>query len=166
MHSEGANVISEVGFEAWYEQAWKPCYRAVRAVTLNHADSEEVLAEAFTRAFEKVAELLDHPAPEAWIVTTALNLHKDRNKKLNNVKRFLFVQKDSYEMETISLSDEMEKGLRSLPERQREVIALRVILELSSEETATQLGISVPTVSTHLRRGLEALRKTLNGEIL
>lgn len=157
-------MISEVGFEAWYEKAWKPCYRAVRAVTLNHADTEEVLAEAFTRAFEKVAELQNHPAPEAWIVTTALNLHKDRNKKLNNVKRFLFVQKESYEMETISLSDEMEKGLRALPERQREVIALRVILELSSEETANQLGISVPTVSTHLRRGLEAMRKTLNGE--
>lgn len=157
-------MISDVGFEVWYSQAWKPCYRAVRAVILDHADTEEVLSDAFTRAFSLLDELHNHVAPEAWVVRTAINIHRDRNKKLNNAKRFLFAVRDSYEDQYNSLSDEMEKGLKALPLRQREVIALRVILGLSSEETANHLGISIPTVSTHLRRGLESLRIQLNGE--
>ena len=157
-------MISEEGFEDWYRATWPTAYRAIRAVTLNHSDSEEVLSEAFTRAFEKVAELENHPAPEAWVIVTAMNIYRDRFKKLNNVKRFLFVQNESYEMEPSSLSDDLEKALRHLPTRQREVIALRVVLEYSSEETANFLGISVPTVSTHLRRGLESLRNGLDGD--
>ena len=161
---KGANLISEIGFDSWYSQAWKSCYRAVRAVTLNHADTEEVLSEAFTRAFTSLEELQDHVAPEAWVVRTAINIHRDRNRKLNNAKRFLFAVNDTYEDQSNSLSEEMEKGLQALPLRQREVIALRVILGLSSEETANHLGISIPTVSTHLRRGLETMRKLLDGE--
>ncbi|MEN9692716.1 MAG: hypothetical protein RLZZ330_360 [Actinomycetota bacterium] len=157
-------MISEEGFEDWYRATWPTAYRAIRAVTLHHSDSEEVLSEAFTRAFEKVAELANHPAPEAWVIVTAMNIYRDRFKKLNNIKRFFFVQNDSYEMEPSSLSDDLEKALRLLPTRQREVIALRVILEYSSEETANFLGISVPTVSTHLRRGLESLRNGLDGD--
>ena len=155
-------MISEEGFEDWYRETWPTAYRAIRAVTLNHSDSEEVLSEAFTRAFEKVAELANHPAPEAWVIVTAMNIFRDRFKKLNNVKRFLLVQNQSYEMQTNALSDDLEKALKELPTRQREVIALRVILELSTEETAKYLEISAPTVSTHLRRALESLRNKLN----
>jgi DNA-directed RNA polymerase specialized sigma24 family protein len=51
-------------------------------------------------------------------------------------------------------------AVRSLPDRQREVVALRVLLGLSADQTADVLSINVGTVSTHLRRGLvRALRR-------
>lgn len=53
-------------------------------------------------------------------------------------------------------------AVRNLPERQREVVALRALLGLSAEQTANELGIDAGTVGTHLRRGLAALRAVLD----
>jgi RNA polymerase sigma factor (sigma-70 family) len=49
-------------------------------------------------------------------------------------------------------------AINTFPERQREVIAYRILLELSAKETAGLLSISVATVGTHLHRALETLR--------
>ena len=53
------------------------------------------------------------------------------------------------------------EAVRALPSRQREVVALRVVLGLSAEQTATTLGIDPGTVGTHLCRALIALRRSL-----
>jgi RNA polymerase sigma factor (sigma-70 family) len=52
-------------------------------------------------------------------------------------------------------------ALRTLPERQREVLALRYYLELSEAEIAATLGISAGSVKTHAHRGLAALTDRL-----
>jgi RNA polymerase sigma factor (sigma-70 family) len=51
----------------------------------------------------------------------------------------------------------MLTALRSLPTRQREVLALRFYLDLSEAEIAAALGISPGSVKTHAHRGLAAL---------
>jgi RNA polymerase sigma factor (sigma-70 family) len=149
-------------FESWYQSAWQPCYRVVYAVTLHHADTEEVLSEAFTRAFANFDSLATHPAKEAWVVTTAINVYRDRNRRLRNFKGFLVSQRSSYEDIPSGLSSELLNAIKQLTNRQREIVALRILLDLSSQQTSEYLEISVPTVSTHLRRGLETLRTNLN----
>ena len=52
-------------------------------------------------------------------------------------------------------------ALRSLPRRQREVIALRVFLDMDTGEIAAQLGIAPATVRVHLARATAALRQEL-----
>src|SRR5947209_1882728 len=52
-------------------------------------------------------------------------------------------------------------ALQSLPNRQRQAVALRYLSGLREEEVATALGVSTSTASTHLRRGLDALRARL-----
>ena len=52
-------------------------------------------------------------------------------------------------------------ALRALPRRQREVVALRVILDLDTYATAEALGISPGTVTVHLYRATTALRTAL-----
>jgi RNA polymerase sigma factor (sigma-70 family) len=49
-------------------------------------------------------------------------------------------------------------ALRRLPARQREVVALRVFLDLDTETTAKVLGIAPGTVTAHLSRAVAALR--------
>jgi RNA polymerase sigma factor (sigma-70 family) len=51
--------------------------------------------------------------------------------------------------------------LRRLPRRQREVIALRVFLDLDTESTAKTLGIAPGTVTAHLSRAIATLRGDL-----
>jgi RNA polymerase sigma factor (sigma-70 family) len=52
-------------------------------------------------------------------------------------------------------------ALRRLPARQREVIVLRVFLDLDIETTSRQLGIAPGTVRAHLSRAMTALRNEL-----
>ncbi|HLI56380.1 MAG TPA: sigma factor-like helix-turn-helix DNA-binding protein [Actinomycetota bacterium] len=53
-------------------------------------------------------------------------------------------------------------ALRRLPARQREVIALRVLLDLDIDTTARELGIAPGTVRAHLSRAMTALRTELS----
>ena len=50
-------------------------------------------------------------------------------------------------------------ALRRLPARQREVLALRIFLDLDTETTAKVLGIAPGTVMAHLSRAVAALRR-------
>jgi RNA polymerase sigma-70 factor (sigma-E family) len=58
---------------------------------------------------------------------------------------------------------EVLDALRALPDRQREVLALRYYLDLSEAEIATTLGISRGAVKSHASRGAAALRRLLEG---
>ena len=60
------------------------------------------------------------------------------------------------------LSPELEAALRELSAAEREVIALRVLLDLDSEETARVLGLSPTAVSTRLSRALKKLEKKVS----
>ena len=56
---------------------------------------------------------------------------------------------------------EVFDALQSLPNRQRDCLALRYYLNLSPPDIAATLGLSVNSVKTHLRRGLGALEISL-----
>jgi RNA polymerase sigma-70 factor (ECF subfamily) len=61
------------------------------------------------------------------------------------------------------LSPELEAGLRSLSAAEREVVALRVVLDLDGESTARLLGISETACSTRLSRALRKLEEMVKG---
>jgi DNA-directed RNA polymerase specialized sigma24 family protein len=52
-------------------------------------------------------------------------------------------------------------ALKRLPARQRQVIALRLVLDLDTSQTAGVLGITPNTVMAHMARALAALRRDL-----
>jgi len=53
---------------------------------------------------------------------------------------------------------DLQQALRSLPRRQREVVALRYLGDFSEKDTAAALGLDVGTVKSHASRGLKSLR--------
>lgn len=63
-----------------------------------------------------------------------------------------------------ALSAQVRQALRTLPPRQRAVLALRYFTDLPEAEVADLLGCSAGTVKTHARRGLQALREILGEE--
>ena len=62
------------------------------------------------------------------------------------------------------LSPALEEGLRALTAGEREVVALRVVLDLDGEETARLLGISPTAVSTRLSRALAKLEERMRDD--
>lgn len=147
-------------FENFYLEARDPCFRALMVTVGSAHEADDLLAEAFTRALARWNEVSVHPRPEAWVVRAALNLHRDHWRRSNRQRRRL-VRSDA-EPFTEPFDTELLDLVRELPERQREVVALRVLLDFSAEQTAEVLDIEVGTVGTHLRRALATLRARLS----
>lgn len=145
-------------FAAFYAAALDPAYRAVLVVTRHQARAEDAVQEAFARAFERWDELRSHPAPIAWVIRVALNVHRSS---------WRIWRRESPDPPEIAVADELPidslllRAVWRLPRRQRQVLALRVLADLSSAQTAETLGISAGAVGSHLHRALATLRASV-----
>jgi RNA polymerase sigma factor (sigma-70 family) len=151
----------EAEFAEFFAASWEPCLRAVAASTGNMTLAEEQTAEAFARAWASWHKVSRHPAPRAWIVRTALNAGASwwhRRSKETALTGDDIAAADS---QGIGLDAALLTALRRLPARQREVIVLRVFLDLDIDTTARQLGIAPGTVRAHQSRAMTALRNEL-----
>ena len=151
-------------FAAFYRDARDDCLRAVLASTGNRQLSEDLVAEAFARAFASWAKVARHPVPRAWIVRTALNTHvswwRRRRREVpwdDEPPR----SRAAGEPDGGRPDATLMAALRRLPDRQRQVIALRIFLDLDTETTAETLGIAPGTVTAHLARATGTLRALL-----
>ena len=159
---------SRPDFEAFYRAAWAPCLRTVLATTGETANAEDCTAEAFARALRDWDHVGRHPAAASWVVRTAVNLQRDSWRRSQRFSRLAprLVDDATHEL-ALDLSVEHDvdpavlAALRRLPARQREVVALAVLLELPSPAIADHLGISADSVRTHLRRAMASLRAAL-----
>ena len=156
-------------FAAFYATTRDGCLRAICATVGDPALAEELVAEAFSRAFAHWRKLRKHPSPQAWVIRVALNTHvtwwRKRRREVAWDMGDPAHDRATREGDQQLLDDPTLAALLALPQRQREVIALRVFLDLDNHYTAQALGISPRTVSTHLARATAALRTALAGEL-
>ncbi|MGO9504232.1 MAG: SigE family RNA polymerase sigma factor [Streptosporangiaceae bacterium] len=147
-------------FTSFFQASWEPCLRAVAAVVGSQQLAEDQVAEAFARAWASWRKVSRHPAPRAWVVCTALNTGaswwRRRNRELPLAGHDLPAAPPGGGVDAALLT-----ALWRLPARQREVIALRIFLDLDTGTIARQLGIEAGTVRMHLSRGVAALRREL-----
>jgi RNA polymerase sigma factor (sigma-70 family) len=146
---------SSADFEAFYLATRDRCFRAVLASVGDPHETDDLVSEAYSRALAKWSEVCVHPAPAAWVTLTALNVHRDRWRRS---KRRRPDEATSFVIDDAPLDPVLTAAIRALPNRQREVLVFRVLLELSGEQTAALLDIEPGTVGTHLRRALTQLR--------
>jgi len=157
-------------FAAFYRGAADDCLRAVLVSIGDQDTARELVDEAFARAWASWRSVSNHPAPKAWVVRTALNA---------GVSRWRRRRREVAVPEPHRLADPPAAGgvsagpvdarimaaLKRLPARQRQVVALRLILDLDTVGTAEVLGIAANTVMAHLGRAMAALRQDLQSEL-
>jgi RNA polymerase sigma-70 factor (sigma-E family) len=148
-------------FADFFQASWEPCLRAVVAVVGRPQLAEDQVAEAFAKAWVSWRKVRCHPAPRAWVVRTALNTGaswwRRRRRELPLADHDLTAPGDL----DGGLDATLLTAIWRLPPRQREVIALRIFLDLDTATIARQLGIEAGTVRMHLSRGVTALRHEL-----
>ena len=145
-------------FSEFYRAAKDDCLRIVLVSVGDRQLAEDLVAEAFTRAWMSWRKVRDHPAPRAWIVRTALNTHVSWWRRRRRELPLDTITSSPASWQPDGLNDVLVAAIRALPARQREVIVLRVFFDLNTEATAALLGISPGTVGAHLHRALGTLR--------
>jgi RNA polymerase sigma-70 factor (sigma-E family) len=160
--------IDSAGFAEFYQGARDDCLRVVFASVGDRPTAEDLVAEAFARAWARWHTVSRHPAPAAWVVRTAFNA---RVSWWRRYRREVALPESAAETALHdggidgAVDRELMTALLRLPARQRQVVALRIFLDLDTARTAQTLGIAPGTVTAHLARAMAALREELSGVI-
>jgi RNA polymerase sigma-70 factor (sigma-E family) len=147
-------------FEEFYAASRDHCLQVVLISVGDRHLADDLVAEAFTRAWASWRKVRAHPAPRAWVVRTALNMHVSWWRRRRR-EVALGSRDEAVASEYPGLDSSIVAALRRLPHRQREVIVLRLLLDLDTATTAQTLGMPSGTVASHLHRGLVALRREI-----
>jgi RNA polymerase sigma-70 factor (ECF subfamily) len=153
-------------------------YRLARRMTETNEDAEDVLQEAFIKAFRSLAGFKGKSKFSTWLyrITVNLALMKLRRKKLDSVSLDEPISTDEgavqREIEDESLDpleeliesesvEILDRAVGELPKGYRAVFVLRHVEGLSTEDTARILRISVPAVKSRLHRTRLMLKEKL-----
>lgn len=152
-----------MSFEECFEALFTRAYHVAFRILGHSGEAEDAAAEAMARTLRSWRRVRSMQSPEAWVVRVTTNL------AIDVVRRRKWVGQESPgRSEAAARADDadtrlaLRELLQSLPRRQRDVLALRYLADLSEADTATVLGIAPGTVKRHANRGISRLRKRLS----
>jgi RNA polymerase sigma-70 factor (ECF subfamily) len=155
-------------------------FRIAQHITQNKEDAEDVMQDAFLKAFQKLDQFQGNSKFYTWLVRIAVNeslmrLRKRRTSKMVSIDEDLETEEGTVPRDLADwapdpeqnynqaeLADILRKTIQGLPQGFRVVFALRDVEGLSTEETAETLGLSVPAVKSRLLRARLQLRERLS----
>jgi len=166
-------------FESLVNRYERKIFRLAQNITQNKEDAEDVMQEAFVKAYQHLPDFQRNSRFYTWLVRIAVNqaLMKLRKRRPNVVSldQELETQDDSVprdvkdwgpspeqRFEQTELRGILDQAIGELDPSYRIVFQLRDIEELSTEETADALDISVPAVKSRLLRARLRLRQKLD----
>jgi RNA polymerase sigma-70 factor (sigma-E family) len=129
--------------------------------------AEDVVQEAFVKiaAGRRLGRLRDPDAALGYIRTTVLNLARSSLRRRLVAARYapLVHRRDRVEDDTVASVDRavVVTAMRTLPQRQREAVALRYYADLTEAQTADVMGVSTGAVKAYTSRGLDRLAQQL-----
>ena len=134
--------------------------------------AEDLTAETFARALERWRRYDPRRgSPRTWLCqlarTTTLDHFRAEERRRRRERRYAVAELREHEEPVFGegLSPGLERALSRLSAAEREVVALRVVLELDGEGAARVLGISQTACSTRLSRALEKLEKEVSAGV-
>jgi RNA polymerase sigma-70 factor, ECF subfamily len=154
-------------------------FRLAQHITQNREDAEDVLQETFLKAYEHLDQFQGNSKFYTWIVRIAVNqslmkLRKRRSDKTVSMDEGIDTGEDTVAREIAAWDESPEErysreelnsiltaAIDSLAAPYRAVFVLRELEELSTEETAEALSLSVPAVKSRLLRARLQLRDKL-----
>jgi RNA polymerase sigma-70 factor (ECF subfamily) len=154
-------------------------FRLANHITQNREDAEDVLQETFMKAYEHLEQFKGDSKFYTWIVRIAVNqalmkLRRRKSDKSVSLDEQIDTGEDTVVREIAAWGEDPEQqfsreelgeildgAIDSLEPPYRSVFVLRDVEDLSTEETAEALGLSVPAVKSRLLRARLQLREKL-----
>lgn len=154
-------------FEAFVLEFQDMVYATAVRLLGNPAEAEDVAQTVFLKAFERFDQLDGNPSAPGWLRTVATN--QSLNHLARYRRRWRFFSEldrtpdppDSRTAGPLDPDRRLDAALRRLPASQRVPIVLFHFDELSYQQIADRLGVSLSKVRSDIHRGREALRHAL-----
>jgi RNA polymerase sigma factor (sigma-70 family) len=163
---DAPRLVGRPGFAEIAAEQLDAVYRYLVYLTGDRAAAEDLTAETFEKAFRTWRRFDPRRGtPRTWLCRIARNVAVDWYRAEQRRRR----REETYAREA-PLTEEfgdglpgpLEDALRELSPAEREVVALRVLLELDGPSAARVLGISQTACSTRLSRALKRLEERMN----
>jgi RNA polymerase sigma-70 factor (ECF subfamily) len=167
-------------FEQLVKRYDRNVFRIANHITHSREDAEDVVQEAFLKAYSNLEKFQEQSKFYTWLVRIAVNealmkLRKRRPERFVSLDEDVKTEDDSLPREVADwspnpeqlynqeeLRDILSRTIQGLPPTFRTVFVLRDVEGLSTEETADALELSVPAVKSRLLRARLQLRERLN----
>lgn len=145
-------------FDAFYLGTAHRLVRQLFLLTGDLAEAEDVVSEAYERAWLRWRDVRELDSAEAWVRTVARRLAVSRWRKLRNATLAGIRQHGSGDHPPLDESHvALVTALAALPEKQRVAVVLHHLADLPVEAVAAETGASVSAVKQQLVRGRAAL---------
>jgi len=166
-------------FEQLIRRYDRNVFRIAQHITQNREDAEDVVQDAFLKAYQNLGQFQGQSKFYTWLVRIAVNealmrLRRRRPERMVSIDEDVKTEEDSMPREIADwspnpeqlykqaeLKEILSKTIQGLPPSFRMVFVLRDVEGLSTEETAEALGLSVPAVKSRLLRARLQLRERL-----
>jgi RNA polymerase sigma factor (sigma-70 family) len=175
--ADPADQPAQPAWEDFSESAREKIIKYVAAMTRDYALAEDVAQETLIIAWSKWEQVRQHPRPVAWALlvarrmTAKLCAQEQRQGRIaakiaadrdhTGTSGGLGPQRQGGLEQALCDRDAVLAALARLPHRQREVIILCYLGDMTQADVAAVLGISVGTVKAHAHHGRAKLRKLL-----
>jgi RNA polymerase sigma-70 factor (ECF subfamily) len=150
-------------------------YRVSRSILRDDAEAEDVMQDAYVRAYEHLDQFAGKAAFSTWLTRIAIHEALARKRRRGRMEELDAFPSNGEFMPTMRSSapnpeagaaqaearNLLEEAIHHLPESYRTVVMLREVEEMSVAETAESLGVSDAVVKTRLHRAHAMMRKEL-----
>lgn len=157
---------SDAGVPADFDQLYHAHFRSLTvqltAYCRDSALAQDLVQEAFCRAFARWSKICRYDDPVAWIRRVAWNLATSRTRRAAIAQSFLRRQRVEYAPGPNPDRVALTAALAQLPPRQRRAVVLHYLADMSVLEVARQEGVPEGTVKSWLHRARAALAAELS----
>ena len=147
--------------EALYVVEHRRLLRVAFVMTGSMVVAEDLVQDVFVQAHRHRDHVLGLERPDAWLRRVLVNRARSRWRRLVVEARHVSGRRDTEALAMSESAHELWDAVRSLPPRQRAVVALVFLEDRTVTDAARVLGCAEETARTHLRRALDRLGQTL-----
>jgi RNA polymerase sigma-70 factor (ECF subfamily) len=151
------------------KQHYGVAFRTAYLITGSAADAEDAVQEALLKAYRALSRFRSEQPFRPWLLSIVANQARNQRRSSGRRTAHSLPLSPDLQLRDPARSPEVAaeaaeeraallRGLNTLPAQDRQVIACRYLLELSTGETAAVLGWPDGTVKSRLSRGVERLR--------
>ena len=158
----------KLGIEELYKNYSKLVFGVIYSILKNTDETEDVLQNVFIKIFKLDNEKLPTKSHLSWLYSVAKNEtinYIKKNSKEKNFENLYEISDNDTEIEKVLDKEYFNNLIKNLPQKQQEILSLKIVSNLSFKEIANILNMKIPAVQWHYYKSLNTI-KLLLGNVL